>query len=68
MKLTKKYTTIGVSLTTLSEVIQMRAIKRLSLILAAAAFLVACANHPDNYQGSTPKPEDLPPPTNLLDE
>lgn len=48
----------------------MGKIKQLLFILAATAFLTACVGqHPDSYQGpAAPKPQDLPPPTNLLNE
>lgn len=47
----------------------MSKIKKLLFILAATGFLAACAQHPDSYQGpAAPKPQDLPPPTNLLAE
>ena len=48
----------------------MGKIKQILFILAAAAFLPACSGqHPDSYQGpAAPQPQDLPPPTNLLNE
>ncbi|WP_432784902.1 hypothetical protein AAEX37_01832 [Oligella sp. MSHR50489EDL] len=47
----------------------MDKIKKLLFILAASSFLAACAQHPATYQGpAAPKPQDLPPPTNLLAE
>lgn len=47
----------------------MGKIKQLLFILAATSFLAACAQHPSSYQGpAAPKPQDLPPPTNLFAE
>lgn len=47
----------------------MHKIKKLLFILTAIAFVTACAQHPDSYQGpAAPSPQDLPPPTNLLNE
>ena len=48
----------------------MGKIKQILFILAAAAFLTACSGqHPDSYQGpAAPQRQDLPPPTNLLNE
>ena len=47
----------------------MSKIKKLLFILAATAFIAACAQHPDEYQGpAAPAPENLPPPTNLMVE